>query len=53
MYINGNACLERREHPKFDLGDLHIPLEFAGLGDRTETIEGKLRLWNDTSLHHT
>jgi hypothetical protein len=48
LYINGNQRLERREPPTFDLGDLQIPLGFAGLGGRNGAIEDKLRLASAT-----
>jgi hypothetical protein len=48
MCINGNQCLERREPPTFDLGDLSIPLGFAGLGGRNGTIGDQLRLASAT-----
>jgi hypothetical protein len=48
IYINGNQCLERREPPTFDLGDLPIPLGFACLGGRNGAIEDKLCLASAT-----
>jgi hypothetical protein len=38
MYMNGNACIERREPLTFDLVDMQMPLGFAGLGGRSKAI---------------
>jgi hypothetical protein len=50
MFVNGSACDEPREPLPIDVS--HIPLHrgFAGLGGRTEEIEGKLRLAGDSPV---
>jgi hypothetical protein len=54
MYINGSACHEPREPLPFDLGDMFVPLGFAGLDGRTVAIEDRLRLVGKTStVGHT
>jgi hypothetical protein len=48
MCLHGSACSERREPLPFDVGDVYVPLGFAGIGGRTEEIEGKLLLAAET-----
>jgi hypothetical protein len=48
LFVNGSACAEPREPLPIIFGHIPIPLGFAGLGGRTEEIEGKLRLAAET-----
>jgi hypothetical protein len=50
MCLHGTACPKRREPLPFDVGDVYVPLGFAGMGGRTPPINYRLRLAAETPV---